>query len=169
MFSTQFLRLEAATLKENTTIAVLGTSVDRGVFLTMLDMLTDARETQHLKESIVGKCWGRATVQVGGLKVLYQDLRTSKLDAAESQNGGMVCHDTHIAQKQGMFLDARRMIHQLFSSSRQQDWPRVVLLNSGCPCQSFFKTGQDNADPINCVSKVASLLSAVPPSWNGTV
>jgi hypothetical protein len=60
-------------VQEETSIFVFGTSRERGVFLSLLDLLLSPHEKQYLEISVVGKCWGRATVQKGNIKLLYQD------------------------------------------------------------------------------------------------
>lgn len=53
-------------------IYVLGSSIQRGVFLSLVDVLMDNYEKKELRDSVIGKCWGRATVTKGNLEVMYQ-------------------------------------------------------------------------------------------------
>ncbi|PIK53940.1 hypothetical protein BSL78_09162 [Apostichopus japonicus] len=50
----------AAASDTSTTIAILGTSTERGIFLSMLDLVIDGKDKTNLKDSDVGKCWGYA-------------------------------------------------------------------------------------------------------------
>lgn len=57
------LRLKGGlSFSEKTVIYILGTSRERGVFLSLVDLLLSAKEKKVLSESVIGKCWGRAVV-----------------------------------------------------------------------------------------------------------
>ena len=64
-----------ASLEKETWLLVVGGSVQRGVFLALVDMILEHDQKTNLKESIIQKCWGYADVQVGNLRVTYQVLR----------------------------------------------------------------------------------------------
>lgn len=64
-----------ASLEKETWLLVVGGSVQRGVFLTLVDMILEHDQKTNLKASIIQKCWGYADVQVGNLRVTYQVLR----------------------------------------------------------------------------------------------
>jgi hypothetical protein len=57
---------------EDRSIYILGSSKERGVFLSLVDMLLDSKEKEHMSESVISKCWGRAFVTKSKLKVFYQ-------------------------------------------------------------------------------------------------
>jgi hypothetical protein len=57
---------------EERSIYILGSSKERGVFLSLVDMLLDPEEKEHMSESVISKCWGRAFVTKSKLKVFYQ-------------------------------------------------------------------------------------------------
>jgi hypothetical protein len=63
---------ELSVIPDMKSIYVIGTSKERGVFLSLVDMLLNTREKEYLGESVISKCWGRAHVVKNNLKVLYQ-------------------------------------------------------------------------------------------------
>ena len=52
-------------------IMVIGTSVMRGVFLSMADLLLPFGDKRYFAPSVIGKCWGRAHVKKGNLRLMY--------------------------------------------------------------------------------------------------
>ena len=48
-------------------IYVLGTSIQRGIFLSLVDIMLDNAEKEQLSNSVIAKCWGRMLVQKGNL------------------------------------------------------------------------------------------------------
>lgn len=61
-----------ASLNEPTWLLVLGGSVQRGVFLTLVDMILAQGQKDDMYTSAIQKCWGYADVAVGNLRVTYQ-------------------------------------------------------------------------------------------------
>ena len=61
-----------ASLREETWILVLGSSVQRGVFLTLVDMALEQGQKDDLSQSVLQKCWGNANVRVGNLRLTFQ-------------------------------------------------------------------------------------------------
>lgn len=61
-----------ASLEQETWLLVLGNSVQRGIFLTLVDMMLVSGQKQHFRSSAISKCWGYAEVRVGNLRVTYQ-------------------------------------------------------------------------------------------------
>lgn len=61
-----------ASLEEETWLLVVGGSVQRGLFLTLVDMMLAAEQKMNLGKSVVQKCWGYADIRVGNLRVTYQ-------------------------------------------------------------------------------------------------
>ena len=61
-----------ASLEEDTLILVIGSSVQRGVFLTLVDMALAQGQKDDISRSVVEKCWGYASVRVGSLRLAYQ-------------------------------------------------------------------------------------------------
>lgn len=48
---------------------ILGSSKERSIFLSLVDMLLDSSEKQQTEHSVIAKCWGRAFVSKNKLKV----------------------------------------------------------------------------------------------------
>ena len=63
---------DLSVVPEMKSIYVIGTSKERGVFLSLVDMLLDLPEKKYLSDSVISKCWGRAYTVKNNLKVLYQ-------------------------------------------------------------------------------------------------
>lgn len=61
-----------ASLQEVTWILVLGSSVQRGLFLTLVDMALARGQKDDLSQSVLQKCWGYANVRVGNLRLTFQ-------------------------------------------------------------------------------------------------
>ncbi|CAB1098031.1 unnamed protein product [Ectocarpus sp. CCAP 1310/34] len=78
-FSYEDLMLLASLDGEPTWLLVLGGSVQRGVFLTLIDMVLAAGQKNDIQSSVVQKCWGYADVRVGNLRLTYQEAVTDGL------------------------------------------------------------------------------------------
>lgn len=61
-----------ASLEEPTWLVVLGGSVQRGLFLTLVDMVLAQGQKDNFSSSVIEKCWGYADVRVGNLRLTYQ-------------------------------------------------------------------------------------------------
>ncbi|CAM9719661.1 unnamed protein product, partial [Hapterophycus canaliculatus] len=57
-----------ANLEEPTWLLVLGGSVQRGLFLTLVDMVLAQGQKDDLMSSTVQKCWGYADIRLGNLR-----------------------------------------------------------------------------------------------------
>ncbi|CBJ32276.1 expressed unknown protein [Ectocarpus siliculosus] len=73
-FSYQDLMLLASLDGEPTWLVVVGGSVQRGVFLTLVDMVLAAGQKDDIATSTLGKCWGYTDLLVGNLRLTYQDV-----------------------------------------------------------------------------------------------
>ncbi|CAN0347196.1 unnamed protein product [Ectocarpus sp. 6 AP-2014] len=71
-FSYEDLMLLASLDNESTWLLVLGGSVQRGVFLTLIDMVLAAGQKHDISSSVLQKCWGYADVRIGNLRLTYQ-------------------------------------------------------------------------------------------------
>ena len=58
--------------KEPTWILILGGSVQRGVFLNLVDMALAQGQKDTFDSSAISKCWGYADIKVGNLRLTYQ-------------------------------------------------------------------------------------------------
>lgn len=61
-----------ASLEDETWILVVGGSVQRGLFLTLVDMALAKGQKSNLSQSVLQKCWGYANVRIGNLRLTYQ-------------------------------------------------------------------------------------------------
>ena len=58
--------------KEPMWILILGGSVQRGVFLNLVDMALAQGQKDNFRSSAISKCWGYADIKVGNLRLTYQ-------------------------------------------------------------------------------------------------
>lgn len=63
-----------ASLSTPTWLVVLGGSVQRGLFLTMVDMILAQGQKDDFDTSAIQKCWGYADITLGNLRITYQVL-----------------------------------------------------------------------------------------------
>lgn len=147
----------------DTTIAVLGTSIERGIFLSMLDIVLTEEEKSQLPDSRVGKCWGRAEVRVNHwLKLVYQDVRTQRAILDEDP-GIIYCDGDRMAYTVGYMHNATQMMGHLFVAA---DPPNVIFLWSGCQMSALVKPMSAGE---KCIRKTKALLDPLPLDWSGTV
>jgi hypothetical protein len=159
----------SAPTTDSTTIAVLGTSRERGIFLSMVDMMLNETEKASLRESKAGKCWGRASVRLNNLKVIYQDTRTHLCNVNEVP-GTITCHDRAIAVGSGFLKNATEMINVLFANHSEQ--PQVVVLWSGVANKDLIVNSSTyylQNEPQEQMKATSVILSAIPRDWNGTI
>ena len=93
MFSYEDLML-LADLEEPTWVLVLGGSVQRGVFLMLVDLALAQGQKDELLSSALAKCWGYLDIQIGNLRFTYQasgliaDLKvTTERNAVDALSG----------------------------------------------------------------------------------
>lgn len=55
-----------------TWVLVLGGSVQRGLFLTLVDMVLAKEQKHQLASSALHRCWGWSDIRIGNLRVSYQ-------------------------------------------------------------------------------------------------
>lgn len=61
-----------ASQEKPTWLVVLGGSVQRGLFLTLVDMVLAQGQKDEFPTSAIQKCWGYADIRVGNLRLAYQ-------------------------------------------------------------------------------------------------
>jgi hypothetical protein len=165
--------------QRKTVIAIWGTSRERGVFLSMVDMmlLPGANEKSNLEKSVVGKCWGRASVQLNHhLELIYQDVRTQLCDPRRAA-GTIICHGDKMAQESGYMKNVTAMIKEWFdpnttTSLESSSRPTVVLMFSGCYALDLIGPPIDGVTvpPHWCMQATAQILTTtLPADWYGTV
>ncbi|CAM9685943.1 unnamed protein product, partial [Choristocarpus tenellus] len=50
----------------------MGSSVQRGIFLSLVDMALRQGQKDNFWDSSISKCWGWADVRIGNLRFSYQ-------------------------------------------------------------------------------------------------
>ena len=87
-------------LPEKKLIYILGRSVERGIFLSLVDIMLDEHKKRLLKHSVVGKCWGRAAITKGNVRVGYQDFRSSNFEDP-TEPPFIECHNDKLVSMPG--------------------------------------------------------------------
>lgn len=153
-FSTSDLHL----IPDKKSIYILGTSRERGIFLSLVDLLLSNEEKEYLTQSVIGKCWGRAMVKKGNLELLYQDWRVSEFRKRDLIKKSTECHNDKIAMEAGnqFISNATYVWEELFEDERA--WPTVIYLLTPFDLKNF-----DFGDHIQ------AFVSMLPPSWIGTL
>eukprot|EP00956_Cyclotella_meneghiniana_P000014 scaffold40_cov68-Cyclotella_meneghiniana.AAC.1 len=142
-----FSQTELLQVPEQTSIYILGTSRERGVFLSLVDLLLSPDEKEHIDISVVGKCWGRVIVQKGNIKLLYQDFRVVQFEPP-GKTRVMECHNNKIA-KLGVFIEnAWEVWNEFFEV--ESNWPDVVymLTNDGPNYDFEYHTKRKATDVV---------------------
>ncbi|KAL3803053.1 LOW QUALITY PROTEIN: hypothetical protein ACHAW5_008812 [Stephanodiscus triporus] len=124
MFDLQALR----SLPEKKSIYILGRSVERGIFLSLADIMLEENEKVHLKDSIVGKCWGRAAITKGDLKV---DFRSSQFEDP-TEPPFIECNNDKLVKEAGssFITNATKVWEEIFQQ-KESNWPSVVYIVTG--------------------------------------
>ncbi|CAB1098061.1 unnamed protein product [Ectocarpus sp. CCAP 1310/34] len=154
-FSYEDLMLLASIGGEPTWLLVLGGSVERGVFLTLIDMVLAAGQKQGIRSSVLNKCWGYADVRVGNLRLTYQDMRlfrfTISTDSVACNNEKLTSESTSaLVHSAGQFLAST-----VFQDGGQ--WPTMMMAAS-----RLIPTRAEHTQ-----FSVEVLMDAMPPSWEG--
>ncbi len=155
--------IEAASLLEATSIAVLGTSRERGVFLTLVDMALRDEEKFYMRSSRVDKCWGRAQVRLNNLEFIYQDTRTDNMDPFENSII-VTCHAEKVAYNSRLLENTTIVIRKLMEQAVP---PKVVLLFSGCLGTGEGK--EKHQAPLPCMIVSRKIIESFPTDWLGTI
>jgi hypothetical protein len=155
-FDAQALR----SLPEKKSIYILGRSVERGIFLSLVDIMLEAHEKEFLKESIIGKCWGRATVTKGPLEVTYQDFRSSYFEDP-NEPPFIECHNDKLVKESGssFIANATKLWTEIFQRE-ESDWPSAVYFVAGYPSARGRFMFDDH---------LKWFVDMLPPSWRGTL
>lgn len=155
--------ITSAAKNQPVTIAVLGTSRERGIFLSMVDLALHSNEKSNLETSKVGKCWGRAMIEVNDLKLIYQDVRTQIIYPDENPNA-VTCHAANVALGSGMYRNTTEMMKNLF----EQENPQVLVLWSGCYSTLYYDDSEKFLN-ASCIKTLKTLLGNLPYDWKGTL
>jgi hypothetical protein len=126
-----FTENEFKLLQEEKRIYILGNSKERGIFLSLVDLLLDGEEKAKLKESVISQCWDRAVVSKHNMKVMYQDWRSDHFDT-RSTEPTVVCHNEKVAREGGpLFFDSGMKVWEEIFRTDKSVWPHVILMSTG--------------------------------------
>ncbi|CAM9107182.1 unnamed protein product [Ectocarpus sp. 13 AM-2016] len=154
-FSYQDLMLLASLDGEPTWLVVVGGSVQRGVFLTLVDMVLAAGQKDDMATSTLGKCWGYADLRVGNLRLTYQDMRLYRF---VTMTDSVVCNNEKLTSgSTSAFIHSAKefLTSTIFQDGTQ--WPATILAPS-----SYLIP-----DKIENQIAIEVLMDALPPSWEG--
>ena len=137
-------------------ILILGNSIQRGVFLTMIDMLLNEEQKGNFKKSILSKCWGYAEVTVGNLRITFQDFRTY---SASSNDDVTICNDEKllIDSSSGFIRSAKDFLENIVFKEGG-DWPTLIF------SPSYVTNDEENTNVT-----VDTLMDSLPYNWEGKV
>jgi len=118
-------------ISEKKSIVILGSSIDRGIFLSLVDILLTIEEKVHFEKSVVGKCWGQAIIRKGNLKLMYQDFRTIRFGVPGKDNDNYYeCNNEKVAVEspREFVNNATLFWEDLFH--KRSSWPSVVYMRT---------------------------------------
>eukprot|EP00804_Cyclotella_cryptica_P005934 CCRYP_000197-RA/>CCRYP_000197-RA protein AED:0.07 eAED:0.07 QI:0/-1/0/1/-1/1/1/0/699 len=151
-----FTSRDLSLIPEEKSIYILGSSKERGIFLSLVDMILDNNEKEHLNESVIAKCWGRAFVLKHNLKVFYQDWRSNYFQHPGSPPD-VLCHNDKVVREGGSTYtdNGLKVWEEIFQD--RWTWPSVILMSTG---NDFgFNGGYD----------LHHFVSSLPSTWKGTL
>ncbi|CBJ32277.1 expressed unknown protein [Ectocarpus siliculosus] len=152
-FSYQDLMLLASPDGEPTWLVVVGGSVQRGVFLTLVDMALAAGQKDDMATSVLEKCWGYADLRVGNLRLTYQDMR---LYQVSGKTDSVVCNNEKLTSgSTSAFVHSAKdfLASTVFRDGTQ--WPATILAPS-------YLVPEKNVNHM-----IEVLMDSLPPSWEG--
>ena len=156
-FSTELIQA----VPEKKSILVLGRSIERGILLSLVDMMLNMDEKKELSHSVINKCWGKMSVTKGNLKVTYQDFRVSELEDPNKPRL-IQCHNDKLARDGSSYLgNATLNWEGIFQQQPQQDWPSVIYLHTAL--------GAPHGIDLMFDAHVRSFVEKLPSSWQGTL
>jgi hypothetical protein len=160
-FDAQSLR----SLPEKKSIYILGRSVERGIFLSLVDIMLKEHEKRFLKRSIIDKCWGRASITKGNMRVVYQDFRSSMFEDP-TEPPFIECHNDKLVKHAGssFITNATKLWEEIFQQD-ESDWPSVIYFHTG------FALAHNRNDPNRFMFDyhVKLFVDMLPPTWQGTM
>lgn len=156
-------------------ILILGSSTDRGIFLSLVDQMlaADQKEDFHLAE--VQKCWGHYDVTINNVRFTYQDFRLEEpLGSADNLAESIVCHNDKI-ENSGLHLTTRNasaFLKKYVFKENATRLPDVIYSN---PMFMWRKSVQEKSSTTRNISTLGKtmadhlipLSNILPKSWNG--
>eukprot|EP00903_Cladosiphon_okamuranus_P015286 g14126.t1 len=154
-FRNKGVREQLADLEEQTWLLILGNSVFRGLYLTLVDMILRQDQKGDLRSSALQKCWGYADFQVGNLRVTYQDMRLYEFTTVEDS---VVCDDDKLsATSSAAFIaSCDQFLRSTVFGNDTAGWPKVVVAPSHLV---------DSDESPNLAIEV--VMEALPAAWKG--
>ena len=148
-------------------IYIMGRSVERGVFLSLIDLMLSSSEKEHLANSKIGTCWGRASVTKNNLQVTYQDYRVNMFEDPTKERY-IECHNDKIIKDPGTSFihNASEIWNELFYEKEEVDWPDVVYMVTALGSGGKWEIKWRNELFEHHVYK---FVKSLPPTWTGTV
>lgn len=131
---------------------------ERGIFLSLVDMILDTKEKAQLHDSVISKCWGRAYILKNNLKLFYQDWRAKFFSKnITSSDNYYICHDDNVARTGNYEYtnNGIKVWEEIFAD--RSSWPSVILMSTG-PIKGF-----------NITYDLQHFISTLPPTWQGTL
>jgi hypothetical protein len=152
-----FAENEFKFLQEEKRIYILGNSKERGIFLSLVDLILDGEEKAELEDSVISQCWGRAVVSKHNMKVMYQDWRSDNFDT-RSTEPTVVCHNEKVAREGGpLFFDSGMKVWEEIFRGDKSTWPHVILMSTGNDILGFKGEMYD----------LNEFVKRLPPDWDG--
>ncbi|CAM9152460.1 unnamed protein product [Ectocarpus fasciculatus] len=154
-FSYEDLMLLASLDGQGTWLLVLGGSIQRGVFLTLVDMVLAAGQKDDIHTSALQKCWGYAEIRIGNLRLSYQDMRLYRFI---TMTDSVVCNNEKLTS--GSTSAYIHSAKEFLTSTIFQDgtqWPTTIFAPS-----SYLLP-----DKIANQIEIEVIMDALPPSWEG--
>lgn len=142
-------------------IFILGRSVERGIFFSLLDLALSWEEKAEMVHSIVAKCWGRAEATKGNLKIMYQDFRSSSFEDP-TLPGHIECHNDRLVKDSSSFVhNATLLWKELFEDESR--WPSVVYMSTA------YSSNKRQQQHFLFDHHVRSFVQSLPKTWQGTL
>jgi len=162
-----FDQTDLLSIPEKKSIHFLGSSRERGIFLSLVDLLLSADEKEHFHSSVVAKCWGRAVITKGNLTISYQDFRANLFKASSQEFS--VCHgDSMVAEDVGILLkNATKVFQEMFDD--EKSWPSAVHLLTPFEFVEEGRGRRVQSSHFILKDHVQSFISMLPRTWKGTM
>ena len=135
-------------------IYVLGTSIQRGIFLSLVDIMLDNAEKEQLSNSVIAKCWGRMLVQKGNLEVVYQDFRPTELENPDDPPY-LECHNNKMVKDpESLYRTGAKQVWEEIWQQDEANWPHVIYADTRL---------------ANFEQHALPFVKMIPPTWEGTL
>eukprot|EP00904_Undaria_pinnatifida_P003351 jgi/Undpi1/13016/HiC_scaffold_8.g02679.m1 len=164
MFSYEDLML-LADLEEPTWVLVLGGSVQRGVFLMLIDLALAQGQKDELLSSALAKCWGYLDIQIGNLRFTYQasgliaDLKDFRLYTVAEKGDSTICNNEKLqSASTAAYVSSCKDFLDKVVFEEGTHWPTVIMALSNLV---------DDEGASNMPIEV--MMEALPTNWDGSL